>query len=379
MNGNIFSAVLGAAMELGVFWLLADQPISAPELAQHLNIPLNRCHYWLQILCQLGLLEVSGEGYAPSAIAREAILNAQSQDTWAFQAREDRELSMYVRDLALNISKPMSAWQAWDLTPADYFRQIEEDPIYAARFTRKLYQIHRSLAEQLANMLDLRGVKRLLDLGGGSGVVSFALLRKRDELTAVVVDVESVCQAGRGIASQNKLEERVTYLAADFLKDDLPTGFDMVMLCDVGAFSEVLFRRIHDSLNRKGRLVIVDKFAPSRTSAPPSRWLSAFLVEEPGQVWVSPIDGAEPLGASPYGALDMAGNVWEWVSDRYQEDYYQVSPKRNPSGGSRGNEWVFRGGSWSEPGELLRSTYRTWYNPNAQYYNLGFRCVRVLP
>lgn len=87
------------------------------------------------------------------------------------------------------------------------------------------------------------------------------------------------------IALENKLEKRITYLAADFIKDDLPTGFDMVMLCDVGSFSEIVFRRIHDVLNPNGRLVIVDKFAPSRTSAPPSRLLSAFLnaLESPAQ------------------------------------------------------------------------------------------------
>jgi len=57
------------------------------------------------------------------------------------------------------------------------------------------------------------------------------------------------------------------------------------MLCDVGSFSEVLFHRIYDVLNLKGRLVIVDKFAPSKTSAPPSRLLSAFLasLEYPAQ------------------------------------------------------------------------------------------------
>jgi cyclopropane fatty-acyl-phospholipid synthase-like methyltransferase len=285
MNGNILSAVLGAAMELGIFWLLADKPLSAPELAQSLNIPLNRCNYCLQILSKLGLLDDNGESFTPSTVAREAILNVQSQDAWAFQAREDRDLSLYVQDLALNISKPMSAWQAWNLSPADYFQQLEEDPIYMARFTRKLYEIHSSFAEQLANMLDLRGVKRLLDLGGGSGIVSFALVRKQPDLTSVVVDVESVCQAGREIASENKLEQRITYLAADFIKGDLPIGFDMVMLCDVGSFSEILFRRIHDALNLKGRLIIVDKFAPSRTSAPPSRLLSAFLnsLESPAQ------------------------------------------------------------------------------------------------
>jgi hypothetical protein len=194
MIGDIVSAALGAAMELGVFWLLAKQPMPARDVAQSLNIPLNRCHHWLQILCKLGLLENNTEGYAPSVVAREAILNAQSQDTWAFQAREDRETSLFVRDLALNIGKPMSIWQARNLTLPDYFQQIQDDPIYAARFTRKLYEIHRSLAEQLANLLDLRGVKSLLDLGGGSGVVSLALLRKQHDLTSVVVDVENVCQ-----------------------------------------------------------------------------------------------------------------------------------------------------------------------------------------
>jgi hypothetical protein len=108
MDGYIVSATLGAAMELGVFWLLAKKPLSATDVAQSLDIPLNRCHHWLQILCKLGLLENSTKGYAPSNIAREAILNVQSQDTWAFQAREYRDSSLFVRDLAMNISKPMS-------------------------------------------------------------------------------------------------------------------------------------------------------------------------------------------------------------------------------------------------------------------------------
>jgi SAM-dependent methyltransferase len=285
MQGYIVSSALGTAMELGVFWLLAEKPLPAPAVAQSLDIPLNRCQHWLQILCRLGLLEDRVEGYVTSRIAREAILNAQSQETWAFQAREERDSSLYVQDLTLNIGKPMSNWQVRKLPLPDFFQQTQEDPSYVARFTRKLYEIHLPLAEQVANLLDLQGVKRLLDLGGGSGVVSFALLRRRHELTSVVVDVESVCQAGREIASENRLEKRISYLAADILRDDLPTGFDMVMLCDVGLFREILFHRIHALLNQKGRLVIVDKFAPGKTMAPPSRLGSAFLnsLENPAQ------------------------------------------------------------------------------------------------
>jgi SAM-dependent methyltransferase len=285
MDSCIVSAALGSAMELGVFWLLAEKPLSASEVAQTLRIPLNRCGIWLQILCNLGLLENRAQVYSPSMVAREAILNAQTQETWSFHARENRDSSLFVQDLALNLGKPMSNWHNRAPTPSDYFQQIQEDPSYAALLTRKLYEIHRPLAEQLANMLDLRGFKSLLDLGGGSGVVSFALLRKKRDLASVVVDVENVCQAGREIALENKLEERITYLVGDILHDDLPAGFDIVMLCDVGLFSEIIFRKIYDALNVKGMLVIVDKFAPSRTSAPPSRLSSALLdsLQHPSQ------------------------------------------------------------------------------------------------
>lgn len=277
MEGWMTSAALGAAMELGVFWLLAMKPLQAPDVAQALGIPPNRCQLWLQILCRLGVLEEGAEGYAPSIIAREAILNAQSREAWAFRAREERDASLLVRDLPLNISRAVSTWENWDRELPGYFQRAQEDPDYAERFTRKLYEIHLQLADQLAGMIDLRGVRSLLDLGGGSGVVSFALLRKRSDLTSVVVDVEHVCLAGRKIARENGLEDRVTYLAADFTRDDLPTGFDMVLLCDVSIFSDALFRRIHEALDEKGRLVIVEKFAPSRTTPPPSRLYPAFM------------------------------------------------------------------------------------------------------
>jgi len=277
LQGYIASATVGAAMELGLFWLLAEKPLSASGVAESLNIPLNRCHHWLQLLCYLGLLEDGVDGYAPSVIARETILNAQSQDFWTFHAREDRAGFMCVRDLAANIGKPMSAWEAPVMVSPDYYQQIRTSPGYAARFTRMLYEIHLPLAEQLANLIDLQGVTRLMDLGGGSGVVSFALLRKRPDLTSIVLDVESVCQVGREIASENELEKRIRYVAADLLQDDLPIGFDMVLLCDVGLFDESLFHKIHDALNVDGRLVVVDKFAPTKTDAPPSRLSGAFL------------------------------------------------------------------------------------------------------
>ena len=86
--------------------------------------------------------------------------------------------------------------------------------------------------------------------------------------------------------------------------------------------------------------------------------------------------GSYPQGASPYGALDMAGNVWEWVADWYDSGYYSQSPTRNPLGPDSGEERVLRGSSWAERQWGVRCAYRLKYLPEDRHDNVGFRCAR---
>jgi formylglycine-generating enzyme required for sulfatase activity len=88
--------------------------------------------------------------------------------------------------------------------------------------------------------------------------------------------------------------------------------------------------------------------------------------------------GSHPTGASPYGALDMAGNVEEWVSDWYDASYYATSPTTDPQGPATGMHRVRRGGTFRYVVPFLRCSNRGDMDPPGATPNLGFRCVRPM-
>jgi formylglycine-generating enzyme required for sulfatase activity len=86
--------------------------------------------------------------------------------------------------------------------------------------------------------------------------------------------------------------------------------------------------------------------------------------------------GSLPDGASPYGALDMAGNVVELVADFYDANYYADSPAEDPTGPAQGSRYGGRGGGYKSEAVWQRASKRDWYDGDDEGPSLGFRCAR---
>jgi SAM-dependent methyltransferase len=278
LNAPAASAALGAAITTGLLWLLAEKPMNGEEVTQALNIPGKRGYYWLQYLQSFGVLETSSQGYIPSSIIRSAILDTNSRKSWRHLIIDEQEKDGCVHGLPQFISEPGSLWTIQGLEePINYVEKMRVNPERAREFTRMLFEVHQDLANRIAELLDLRSVERMMDLGGNSGVVSMALLRKYSTLTSTVVDIENVCVAGREIAEEQGFSDRITYYPADFETDEFPTDFDLVLHCDVGVYSNELLQKLHRSLKPGGQFIFVGHLSPAENLAPTTRIEWVFL------------------------------------------------------------------------------------------------------
>jgi formylglycine-generating enzyme required for sulfatase activity len=88
--------------------------------------------------------------------------------------------------------------------------------------------------------------------------------------------------------------------------------------------------------------------------------------------------GTFPAGASPYGALDMAGNAAEWVNDYFDSGYYAYAPTHNPTGPNQVLDHGLRGGSWASPHTHAQTFFRDSSHSVRPNPRVGFRCAQSL-
>ena len=110
---------------------------------------------------------------------------------------------------------------------------------------------------------------------------------------------------------------------------------------------------------------------------PPTAAHAVFGLTE-GAETVSPI-GNRNQGQSPYGVHDLAGNLYEWVTDWYDDAFYATMPTSNPRGPAEGTTKVQRGGSYTNTPYRLRASFRSKSDPTEHDPHVGFRCAHAAP
>lgn len=150
----------------------------------------------------------------------------------------------------------------------------------------------------------------------------------------------------------------------------LPTEAEWEYACRAGASTQYAFGNDPEATVKHGNVFDLD--------ATPfwKRWLNDAAQGHDGFPFTAPVGNYPP---NAFGIHDMTGNVWEWVSDWYGEDYYAKSPPKDPQGPASGTKKIRRGGSFHTWPIYARCGFRNWITPSSRYTLIGMRLLREIP
>ena len=206
----------------------------------------------------------------------------------------------------------------------DPWQRHAGDPEAAAAFTAAMHSISAIPAAGFAAAVDAAGVRRVLDVGGGSGALAIALARAWPGLDCTIFDLASVCALARGYVAKAGVADRVTTHAGDFWDDDWPAGHDAIVLAQIlhdwpPERCARLLERGFAALPSGGRVWIHEKLVAEDGSGPLANHLVDLdmLVWTEGQQWTEP-GLRELLAEAGFGAVECrpSAGYWSLVSAR---------------------------------------------------------------
>jgi SAM-dependent methyltransferase len=249
------SRVLLTGAELDLFTLLSKETLTAEAIASRLTADVRALRVELDALAAMELL-VKADGTYRTA-PRASCLSADAPDS--------------IHPMLLHAA---ALWHRW----TNLTRRIGGTPLFerpseevTRAFIGAMHVVSAPRAESVVAAAGLGGARRLLDIGGGPGTYTAAILRAVPSLKATLFDLPLVVEIARELLSAAGLLERVTLVAGDFEKDELPPGHDLAWLSAIihqngPGQNDALYGRIFRALVPGGRLVVRDHvMEPDRT------------------------------------------------------------------------------------------------------------------
>jgi SAM-dependent methyltransferase len=256
------SRVILTGIELNVFGALGDERRTSADVAANLGTDPRATDRLMNALVAQGLLVKESRFFHNSEAAAESLVPGRPG---------------YAGDGLMHTAH---LWHTWtNLTEAvrSGTSPAHEEATSASRANAFIAAMHHNAmdrANAVATTLDLTGVTRLLDIGGGSGDYAMAFCRAKADLTATVFDLPDICPITMGYVERAGMAGRVNTLAGDYLQDEFPAGFDLALLSAVihsnsPEQNRSILAKVHRALNRGGRIVLQDYFMDDERTNPP--------------------------------------------------------------------------------------------------------------
>jgi ubiquinone/menaquinone biosynthesis C-methylase UbiE len=306
--GFMASKALFAALEIGVFTVLADGPLTPVELAARTGLAAGRLRTLLHALAGVGLVVRDGSTFGNAPAADRYLVRGRADDFGDyFRLQVGRQIYPALLHLDAGIAGTGRA--------VDTISALLSGPDGARTFTTAQHVgslaaarvlAERVLPDRLPAASPGTGAIRLLDVGGGSGAFSIALCRRFPTLRAIVLDLPTVVEVARGYRDEAAMRDRIELVGGDAVGTPWPAGQHVVLmsyllsaLSDSGPESELesVLAKAHDCLEPGGLLVVHDFMLDDAGSGPTAAalWFLQYLAYQPD--------------ATSFSAADLSGRL----------------------------------------------------------------------
>jgi predicted O-methyltransferase YrrM len=255
--------VLLTAFDLDLFSLIGSEQKSSEEVAALARTDPRATDRLLDAICASGYLLKKNSKFSNTPLTLHFLVKGQPG---------------YLGGLMHQVS----LWNTWT-TLTDAVRKGSSVAVHTTMsqhgvdwleaFITAMHMRAISQAPAIVGLISLKGVSRILDVGGGSGVFSMAFVRARKGITATVFDLPDVAKMAKEYIGNENLSHSIKVVEGDYAFDSLGSGFDIVFMSAVihsnsPEMNQRLFRKAFEALNPGGRLVVLDYMMNAERTSP---------------------------------------------------------------------------------------------------------------
>jgi 2-polyprenyl-3-methyl-5-hydroxy-6-metoxy-1,4-benzoquinol methylase len=244
------SKVLLTACELDVFSIIGDEALSAEEIARIINTDFRATERLLSALCGMELLEFNDLHYKNTEDSMKHLVHGSPE---------------YLG----NLEHVAGLWDSWsDLIqvirsgqPANYKNLQEKDEKWVESFANSTDWRATMEAPEILSHLNLKNVKKVLDIGGGKGAYAKSFIELNPNIKVHVIDYPEVIRFTMQMIIEEDLQDKIIPISGDFNEDDLGSGYDLIFISNVLNLYSIwdnvkLLQRCFDALNHGGQIVV---------------------------------------------------------------------------------------------------------------------------